>query len=74
MAECRMMRRMMVVFNRLDIMTGENHLVGARWVTRRCGAPLFSDAEILRGVCKMCNVGWIHPYNYPVSYRDEENE
>lgn len=72
--ECTKQRRMMVCLTRFDLMTGENHLIGARWVTRACGAPLFSKTEIERGVCKSCHAGWIHPYNYPVKYKDEEND
>lgn len=72
--DCNKMRRMLVTHSVLDITTGVETPLNAEWITQRCSIPLFSDAERERGICKSCNAGWIHPFNFPVDDDEQDNQ
>lgn len=47
---------------------------GEEWVDEPCNAPLFSDADRARGICKGCLAKWEHEHSTLIQFNDGGKE
>ena len=67
---CQQWRRKLVTYGTLDTIRGGVLIGEMRWVTEKCGTPLFSDAARERGICSSCAEGWTHEHNFATTAPD----
>jgi hypothetical protein len=61
---CQHVRVVLVKSYVYDYNTGEKRDRGAQWRVQKCGAPMFTENERIRGTCRHCDAGWEHPENF----------
>lgn len=61
--DCQIIRKKLIRYGVMSIVSGTNKSTGERWVTEKCGVPIFGNGSHERKVCDGCLEGWTDPEN-----------